>query len=165
MSKVRGRFSPHSQIRFPFRCNAIVQEVDKFLAAAQPIRPRGDQKRLVAALRSTDRVAMSGSDEKRTCQISACNVRPMTRNGRGPGSDDGRQHTPTGHGAMLAKRAATCPRDSFWRSTIAPRLHEPLTPKPDVSPRISSFCRPTPTYSSEPLINDSSLCHRSHLVC
>jgi hypothetical protein len=43
MSKVRGRFSPHSQIRFPFRCDAVVQEADQFLAAAQPIRPRGGQ--------------------------------------------------------------------------------------------------------------------------
>jgi type I restriction enzyme R subunit len=41
--KVRGRFSPHSQIRFPSRCDAVVQEADQFLAAVQPIRPRGDQ--------------------------------------------------------------------------------------------------------------------------
>ena len=27
MSKVRARFSPHSQIRFPFRCNAVVPNV------------------------------------------------------------------------------------------------------------------------------------------
>jgi RibD C-terminal domain len=39
MSMVRARFSPHSRIRFPFRCNALVQPANKFLAAAQLAGP------------------------------------------------------------------------------------------------------------------------------
>src|SRR5215216_5555759 len=34
---------------------------------------------------------------------------------------------PTTHGAMLASRVSTCPRDHFWRSAIAPRGSRPTT--------------------------------------
>src|SRR4029450_1509481 len=34
---------------------------------------------------------------------------------------------PIRHGGILAKRASTCPRDHFCRSTIAPRPSRPTT--------------------------------------
>jgi hypothetical protein len=36
---------------------------------------------------------------------------------------------PIRHGAMLASRDATCPRDHFWPNAIAPRASRPTTCK------------------------------------
>ena len=54
------------------------------------------------------------------------------RRGQGPsacGSGDGRRRRPPcpiRQGGMLASRASSCPRDSFWRSTMAPLLSRPM---------------------------------------
>src|SRR6185369_7603287 len=111
MSKVRGRFSPHSQIRFLFRCDAVVQEADQFLAAAQPISPRGDQnaatERLSGPLVDLERpplgnvpryaieIAQTQRDTAKVIRYFAVGQNPR-------GSGSGGQGNGRAHAALLA---------------------------------------------------------------
>ena len=74
MSKVRARFSPHSQIRFPFRCNAVVQEANKFLAAAQPIRPRGKKRNHLCLKHSPGTEAIRRDLPRRMSPVAAVSM-------------------------------------------------------------------------------------------